>query len=86
MYKISQITQIKIRINIVAQEFLKTTCQLWQIQSLKSRIDFKLLLVKNGFLQMDDIKKLFVAPIIAALRELKLHDGQRGAGASSTRL
>jgi len=83
MYKISKITQIKIQNNILAQEFLKTTCQLWQIQSLKSRIDFKLLLVKNGFLQMEDIKKLFVAPIIAALRELKIHDRPKGSGASS---
>ena len=29
-------------------------------------------MVKNGFLSIDDIKKLFLAPVIAALRELKV--------------
>ena len=31
LYKISQIKQIKIQNNILAQEFLKITCQLWSI-------------------------------------------------------
>lgn len=64
---------ITVENNIRAAEFVKLTCQLWQSQSIKHRIDLNRFLLQNGFLLADDIKRLYLGPMIAAFRELKQH-------------
>lgn len=54
--------------NTLATSCLKMFCQLWQ--TCNQRIDLKQLLLKNGFLLQDDLKNIFLAPLVAALRLL----------------
>lgn len=57
---------------------------LWQVQTQTSKIDLHLYLLKGGFLLSEDLKKLFILPLVATLKELRIL--KQVAGASSAKM
>ena len=68
--------------NILALEFLKVSCQIWQTSSKK--FDLSLLLTKTGVIQQADLKSYFLFPVIAALREITNFEKHKSQGGTKT--
>lgn len=66
---ISSTSEIKVETNVLATSCLKMYCQLWRTQP-NQRVDFKQYLLRNGFLLPEDLKNIFLVPLVAALRHL----------------
>jgi hypothetical protein len=76
--------QITIQNNILAAQFIKSAVQLWQVQTSTAKVDLHLYLLKGGFLLSEDLKKLFVLPLVAAFKEIRIL--KQVAGSSTVKI
>jgi hypothetical protein len=57
---------------------------MWQFSVEKRKIDLSLLLTKNGFLLTEDVKRLFMVPVLACLSQLRNQKGMHPGKSSKT--
>lgn len=57
--------------NTLAMEFVKQAIYLWVFNQGGSRVELFLQLQKNGFLMSEDIKRIFLVPLVAELKEIR---------------